>query len=314
MACETFVPKNFNDEHTRIILHANDLLLAMRAAGFDMTLRALYYQFIAEERWFPNNIQSYKRFIGIMSDARRAGWTDWDLLEDRIRTVEKLPHWSSPTDIMESAVASYREDLWAGQERRVHLRCEKDTLVGVIQPVCERWRVPFVACRGNTSDSEAYAAGKLFAEQISEGLWPLVIYVGDLDPSGWDMTRDNEKRLSMFSRNEIEVQRIALNIDQVQEYRLPGNPAKLTDSKAGMNKDGTIRPGSFIDLFGGESWEIEALHPTKLEAMIEEAFKAAIDFDIWNVNVEREEHNHGILESILTNWGEVEKLFGGADD
>jgi hypothetical protein len=304
MSREIFVPKKFNAEHQRIIDHAIDLLEDMRAQGFAVTLRSLYYQFVTEECWFPNTIQSYKRFGGIISDARLAGLIDWELLEDRVRTVEKLPSWASPTDIMESAVNQYRENLWAGQDRRVHLRIEKDALIGVIQPVCERWRVPYVACRGNTSQSEAYAAGKLLRAQIDRGLNPLVLYLGDHDPSGIDMTRDNIERLSMFAGEDIEVRRIALNFDQIEEYRLPGNPAKLTDSRA----------GAYIARFGNESWELDALKPSLMESLIEREIKAAIDLDLWGEAKAAEEHNQRILEAILNRWGEVEELFGNQEN
>lgn len=303
MACEVFIPKIFNDEHERIIEHANYLLADMQEGGFAVTLRSLYYMFVGEERWFSNTLQSYKRFGSIISDARRAGRIDWDLLEDRVREVKKLSHWSSPYDIMDSVCDQYRENLWRGQETRVHLRVEKDTINGIIQPVCERWRVPYVACRGNTSDSEAYAAGKLFQQQINAGLYPVVLYVGDHDPSGMDMTRDNIERLAMFAGEEIEVRRIALNYDQVAEHRLPGNPAKITDSRA----------RGYIARFGDESWEVEALRPRLLEAVIETEIKALIDHDLWNENKAAEEHNQAILVAIRDRWDEVEEMFGGEE-
>jgi hypothetical protein len=311
---ETFIPKLFNDEHDRIIEHANELLEEMAADGYKVTLRTLYYQFIAEERWFDNKLQSYKRFGDIISQARLAGRIDWDLLEDRARTVEKLPYWSSPTHIMESVVEQYRENLWRGQERRVHVRIEKDAQIGVIQPVCERWRVPFVACRGNTSQSEAYAAGKLFADEIDRGLWPLVIYLGDHDPSGIDMTRDNVERLALFARQDIEVRRICLNRDQVDELGLPGNPAKITDSRAGLRRDGSIIPGSYIDLHGFESWELDALKPRYIDQLISREIASVLDMELFEQRKAEEAHNRAILDAIYNRWEEVEELFGGAEN
>lgn len=298
---ETFIEKRFNAEHRRIIEHAVELLEDMREQGYAITLRSLYYMFVAEEAWFPNNLQSYKRFGSIINDGRLAGEIDWDLIEDRARKVEKLSTWQSPTDIIRSAAESYRENLWLGQSRRVHVRIEKDALTGMIEPVCNRWRVPYIACRGNTSQSEAYEAGKLFAREIRRGLFPLVLYLGDHDPSGIDMTRDNEERLSMFAGGPIEVRRIALNMDQVEEFGLPGNPAKLTDSKA----------GAYIEKFGHESWELDALKPSTLERLIEDAVREVIDFDIWNEKVAEEERNQTILGRVLTDWDEVEAMFGG---
>jgi hypothetical protein len=311
MACETFAPKRFNAEHQAIIEHAIELLEDAREGGFAITLRSLYYQFIGEERWFANTIQSYKRFGDIISKGRLAGLIDWDLIEDRIRSTERISHWASPQSIMETVVDSYKENLWDGQERRVHLRIEKDSLVGVIEPACKRWRIPYTACRGNTSQSEAYAAGKELRRQIDAGLWPLVLYMGDHDPSGIDMTRDNIDRLSMFAETEIEVRRIALNYDQVLEYRLPGNPAKTTDSKSGYRPDGTFRPGSYCDRFGIESWEMEALKPRTVDQILEREIASVIDHDLWNEKATAEAHNLDILSSVLNRWEEVEQMFGG---
>jgi hypothetical protein len=308
---ETFIAKRFNAEHERIIVHAIEMLEELHDDGFEVTLRSLYYYFVAEERWFPNTLQSYKRFGDIIGQARLAGLIDWDLIGDNVRVAHQLPHWSDPQNIMESVVAQYREDLWEGQPRRVHVRIEKDAQIGVTKPVCERWRVPLTACRGNTSLTEAYNAGKVFQREFAAGLWPVVIYLGDHDPSGIDMTRDNVDRLSMFARMGVEVRRIALNRDQVDELRLPGNPAKITDSRAGLRKDGSIIPGSYIDLHGFESWEMDALRPRYVDALIENEIKSLLDLDLWAERKAREDHNHSILSAILHRWDDVETLFGG---
>jgi hypothetical protein len=314
MACETFIAKRFNAEHETIIERAVEMLEELHRDGYEVTLRSLYYYFIAEERWFPNTIQSYKRFGDIIGCARLAGRIDWDLINDNVRKVEELARWSSPEHIMESVVSAYREDLWDGQEVRVHVRIEKDAQIGVVRPVCERWRVPFLACRGNSSLSEMYRAGKKLEEESWAGLRSVILYLGDHDPSGIDMTRDNNVRLSLFSGSEVEVRRIALNRDQIDELHLPGNPAKLTDSRAGLRKDGSIIPGSYIDLHGYESWEMDALRPRYIDDLIEREIGQFIDMDRWNERKAQEDHNHGILASIKDQWPKVEELFGGDEE
>lgn len=307
---EQFIHKVFNDEHQRIIDYAIVWLEDMRDQGFKVTLRQLYYMFISEQRWFPNTIQQYKRLGGIIDDGRKAGLIDWDLIEDRNRTVEDRPKWESPQHVMEAVVDQYREDLWIGQERRVHVRVEKDAVIGVVEPVCHRWRVPFIACRGYTSQSEAYAAGKLFQQQVADGLYPLVIYLGDHDPSGIDMTRDQTDRLSLYAGDDIEIWRIALNYDQVEELHLPPNPAKLTDSRSGYQRDGTFTSGSYCDRFGIDSWELDALKPRYVDDLISNAISSVIDHDVWNERKAIEDHNHSMLRSVLEEWDRVEETFG----
>lgn len=307
---EEFVPKNFSDEHMAIIVHADAYIDDMAAQGYRVTLRQIFYMFVAEGEeaaWFANTPQNYKRLGTILGHARLAGLIDWDSMEDRGRSVDTVPSWENPQAIMEAVVDQYQEDLWAGQSRRVHFRIEKDALSGVILPICKRWRVPHIACRGNTSHSEAYEAGKLLRRQLDEGLWPLVIYMGDHDPTGLDMTRDTESRLSLFAREKIEVRRIALNYDQIEELRLPHNPLKLKD-------DGSLsdsRGKGYRAIYGNESWELDALKPRYIDDLISAEISKEIDFDIWNRNKAAEEHNQRILASVLNRWEDVEELFGG---
>jgi hypothetical protein len=156
--------------------------------------------------------------LAIINDARLAGRIDWDAIEDRTRNIHRSPSWDDPSEIVTACAAQYREDLWGDQCWRPEVWIEKDALVGVIEPVCERYRVPFFACRGYTSQSEQYRAGKRFEGVQNKGQKPIVLHLGDHDPSGIDMTRDNTDRLKMFAGEDVEVRRLALNMDQVRRH------------------------------------------------------------------------------------------------
>jgi hypothetical protein len=66
---------------------------------------------------------------------------------------------------------------------------------------------------------------------VDAGKTPIVLHLGDHDPSGIDMTRDIRDRLQIFVGEEVELRRLALNMDQVQQYQPPPNPAKDTDAR-----------------------------------------------------------------------------------
>ena len=125
----------------------------------------------------------------------------------------------------------YREDIWQDQIWRPEVWIEKAALLGVVAPVCDEFRVPYFAHIGNNSQSEQYKAGQRFADLFDQGRIPLVLHLADHDPNGIDMTRDNAERLALYARQEVEVRRIALNIDQVRRYGPPPNFAKETDSR-----------------------------------------------------------------------------------
>jgi hypothetical protein len=86
------------------------------------------------------------------------------------------------------------------------------------------------------------------------------------------MTRDNDDRLALFARERIDVRRIALNMDQVQQYNPPPNPAKITDSRA----------TDYIRKHGHTSWELDALQPQVLDTLISDEIETLIDPNVWD--------------------------------
>lgn len=300
---ETFEDRKFNVEHAALIDIANEIIVEYQAAGFTLTLRQLYYQFVARDK-IANKQSEYKRLGSIISAARLAGLVDWDAIEDRTRNVARLSTWGTPSDIMESCAHSYKEDLWEDQPFAVEVWIEKEALVGVVQGVCETFRVPYLACRGYASQSELYTAGKRFASAKRAGKKPLVLHLGDHDPSGIDMTRDNRDRLTMFARHGVKVIRLALNQDQIDLYNPPPNPAKETDS----------RFTGYQETHGDESWELDALSPQVIASTVEDYLNNnVIDAAVWADALAREAANIKVLEAIRDNWDDVAARYGEED-
>lgn len=294
MAYEKFIDKNFQAPTLEIIEHARKITEDYKARGFTLTLRQLFYQFVARDL-LPNKQAQYKRLGSIVDDARQAGLLDWSTIEDRTRNVERPNVWTSPEAIIRAVAEQYQEDPWCGQKYRPEVWIEKDALVGVVEPVCERFKVPYFACRGYTSQSEAYAAGKRFQAYRRQGFTPIVLHLGDHDPSGLHMTVDNGNRLALFAGGHVEVRRLALNMDQIEQYDPPPNPAKETDS----------RFEGYAAEHGDSSWELDALDPDVIDQLIEEALRELIDQDAWDEAEAREERNKEGLEKASENWSRV---------
>ncbi len=245
---------------TQIVAHADRIATDYAGQGYNLTLRQLFYRFVATDL-LPNTQRSYKRLGEIVNRGRLAGMISWDHIEDRTRSLRALPTWGRPESIMESARASYREDIWETQETRVEVWVEKDALIDVIGRAADRFDVPYFSCRGYVSQSEMWAAGRRILDRAEDhDQNTIILHLGDHDPSGMDMTRDISDRLDMFTEYQrvVEVQRIALNMDQIRSYDPPPNPTKTTDSRA----DG------YMARFGGDSWELDALEPSVLTGII----------------------------------------------
>jgi len=299
-----YIDKKFSKASMDIITMANAICEEYQAQGFDLTLRQLYYQFVARG-YIPNRDTEYKRLGSIVNDARLAGLMDWDYIVDRTRNLRSLQHWRSPRSILRDCVGWYQSDRWGypGQDYRVEVWIEKDALVGVIAGVCEDLDVPYFSCRGYTSQSEVWGAGQRLKRYLDNGQVPVVLHLGDHDPSGIDMTRDITDRLTLFVGEQVEIKRLALNWDQVQLYNPPPNPAKLTDSRV----DGYIRR------FGPQSWELDALEPAVIADLIRDWVSDYRNEEAWEKATKEDDEARDTLNKITDKWYAVHRFVNSSE-
>jgi hypothetical protein len=297
MSREVFIPYKPHAATLTVVEQANTIIDEYLAQDFNLTLRQLFYQFVARAL-LENTFKQYKRLGTIIRNARDGGLVDWNAIEDRTREVNTHTFWTNPAGIISVAAHQYREDLWAGQRYRQEVWIEKEALLGVIEDICTELRVPYFAHRGNNSQTLQYQAGKRFAEYL-KGLIPLVLHLADHDPNGIDMTRDNEKRLALYARAEIEVRRIALTMKQLRRYRPP--PSFINE--------GDTRTSGYRERFGtDECWELDALSPTVIAGLIRSEIEALIDPKRWRTAGASENRGRKLLAGAAANWTKIEKL------
>jgi hypothetical protein len=295
---EIFIEKRFRDDAQNLIDHCGRIAAEYGAEGYDLTVRQLYYQMVAQDlfpdswvdetfnlkngldRYTKNTMKNYKKLAKLVSDARLAGFLDWRVIVDRARSTQANTHWDNHDQILRAAVNSWAIDKWSNQDYYLEVMCEKDAVAGILAPECSRLDIPFTACRGYCSQSLMYQRGKAFTSKWEEGgRLPAVIYFGDHDPSGLDMDRDVKERLDMFSGLDVDFTRAGLTKGQVDELNPPPNPAKATDS----------RFTSYRRQYGRESWELDALNPRQLIAILNEAVERYRDPDDWKEACQRED-------------------------
>jgi hypothetical protein len=271
-----YVPHRFSPDSLAIVELAETICDEYARQGLDLTLRQLYYQFIRRD-YFPNSERSYKRLGSIVNDARLAGMIDWDHVQDRGREAHGVGWLNRRTPVFADQLAGmgryFSLDVWKGQTYRPEVWIEKQALEQVVQRATGGLRVPYFACKGYVSQSEMWGAGQRIGRYVSQGYEPVIIHLGDHDPSGIDMTRDIADRLALFVDRPVQVQRIALNMAQVELYGPPPNPAKLTDSRA----------EGYIERYGSSSWELDALNPEQLTKLIRDTIEGLIDPGAWEV-------------------------------
>jgi hypothetical protein len=76
----------------------------------------------------------------------------------------------------------------------------------------------------------------------------------------------------------ITVHRVALTIDQVKQYNLIPNPAKLADP----------RSQAYVAQYGDQCWELDAIEPRELQRLVKDAIEERLDLEVWANSLEQE--------------------------
>lgn len=76
-------------------------------------------------------------------------------------------------------------------------------------------------------------------------------------------------RYALQQSGRFKVTPLGLTMDQIQQYRPPSNPAKITDPRAKW----------YVEQHGGISWEVDALRPDVMERIVEDGILSSIDLN-----------------------------------
>ena len=280
MTYRAYRQDNIRNSTLQVIERINQVLEDAARDNVQMTLRQVYYKFV-KNGWIDNDDREYKKLGTALDTGRMNGLISWTAIEDMNRDLYGTNTYTAPEQLLEGLDNKFHLDLWADQEWRPEVWVEKLGMLNVVNDICRQLRVDFFACKGYNSQTEAWKAGRRMARYVAKGQRPIVFHLGDHDPSGIDMTRDNRERLELFAGTPITVVRLALNYDQVEELgpeRCPPNPAKLTDSRA----------EAYIAEHGYSSWEVDALEPTYIRDLIETNVARLRDEEAWEAALARE--------------------------
>ncbi len=250
--------------------------------GYMLTVRQIYYQLVS--RLIVKNINSmYQRTSKLVTIGRMLGEIDWDSIVDRARTPRMPGQYDSMAKFVDAVKNSYRKYRWSDQDHYVEVIVEKDALAGILEPVTRKYHVSLLANKGYSSASAIHELAMRMNYQNIKDKECHILYLGDHDPSGIDMVRDIKDRLAHFECFP-EMERIALTMDQIKEYKPPPNPAKISDP----------RSDKYRQLYGNESWELDALDPKALVDLVEYNITKYLDVDKYNriIQLEQEERDH----------------------
>jgi len=273
---ETFVEKSFSKKTVAVLGQANEIIEELQEQGFDLTVRQLYYQFV-QRGLIPNTQSEYRKLKDAINNGRLAGLVDWEAIVDRTRTSRGIGHWHNPQDIISSAASSYAKDTRRTQKHYVEVWVEKDALIGIVGKIADDLDIKYFSCRGFASQTSMYDAGHRFMNQEVGGKGTILLYLGDHDPSGLDMVRDIQER---------------------------PNPAKVTDS----------RYEAYQELYGDDSWELDALDPRRIETIIRDGVESFTDEPARKEIISEQEQERTQLNEIANLYDDIVAEFLGYEE
>jgi hypothetical protein len=271
-----------------------------------MTLRQLFYRVVSAGE-LANTPKEYKRLGRVLPRLREEEVVERTWLVDHVRSTLKPSSWTGLADFADTVRQAYRKDFWHNLPARVEIFVEKDAIAGTIQPVTEEYDIRLRVCRGYSSVS--------FAGEIAD-LWARVrkpifgYYLGDFDPSGFDLERDLREKLErysgwlMFPLDEphprgrvgspdvIYWRRLAVDLLDFDEYDLIPLPVKVKDKRA----------KGFVKAHGDRCAEVDALAPSELRQRVEDAIRSHIPQGAWERLREAEALEQQTLDEFMEHW------------
>lgn len=253
-----------------------------------ITIRQLYYQLVSK-KIIVNSQGSYDNFNHHLTTAREKDLIDYEIFEDRSRYIITPASVSMRTDskdhikkIIKMSLNPPDLDIWENQQYYVEIWIEKDALVRLFSAVTNKMQVALFPSRGYTSVTKIEEARKRFKENAEmKRKKGILLYAGDLDPSGMDIYQNIRNKFK--NEGNIEIKRFALNQEQVGN--LAAMPIKPTDTR--YSKFLQMHPG----LKG--AYELDAFDPDELKKLTEKNIK-----DYFDSNIKAGE------EEIIKEWHE----------
>jgi hypothetical protein len=268
-----------------------DLMEAMHAAAEaaqPITGRGIGYKLFTAGLIPSMDRKDMQRVYRILREAREHGVIPWEWIVDETRGLERVSTWNDPKEYAECVARSYRRDFWGQQPKRVEVWSEKGTVRGVLKPVLNQYAVGFNPVHGFNSATEVHRSA-----QDNDGRKLIVLYVGDIDPSGAYMSEvDLPRRLEGYGGNHITIKRIALTRKHVRA--LPSFPA--TDKR----KD--TRYKWFVSNHGKRCWELDAMDPNDLRDCVEQEIKKLIEPVAWARCETVNKAEQKSLRHVLDSW------------
>jgi len=260
-----------------------------------LTVRQIFYRLV-DSRGYEKTERFYERLCGHLSNARRARVIPFQAMRDDGITVIDPGHYADESDFyrhIHNLANNYERDKLSGQDIHLEVWCEAAGMQPQLARIAERYSASVYSCSG----FDSLTAKKNIAERVcTKGKQSVILHLGDYDPSGVAIFEAVAQDVQAFVKADrphgycsVEFRRVALTLEQVQQYALPTAPAKSTDSRSKS--------------WEGETCQLEALAPNQIAALLQAAIEQHIDMRLLTTNLALEKEERQRLSRALPAAG-----------
>lgn len=242
---------------------------------------------------YQNHPCCYKDLTDLLLRLRLLGNIPMDWIADSTRPVvltSCYPHAGMfISETIDGILKGFYRDLMQSQPNHIEIVGEKNTLLSIIKPVAMRYCIPLTIGRGYASLPPRYEMAKRYKASGKEKF--ILLSLSDFDPDGEEITHSLARSLrDDFGLSKIECVKVALTAEQIEKYNLPAGGHVDDKRSAAAKRD------RFKQKYGPHTYELEALHPDDLSAILDDTICSVLDIDAYNHEVDREKEDAAFLD------------------
>ena len=264
-----------------------------RSRGVIPTIRTVYYALVSKNL-IPNTINAYKGLSKALVEARKNSKVSWSSIADETRQTrggdtalwDPDEYAETYVDYLFRMIGEFTLPKWLNQKYYVEIWIEKFALAATFNNYISNMHVVLVPSRGYSSWTFLKDAAIRIRDAVKDTeKVPIIVYFGDFDPSGADIERFLRETMEWFGI-QVEVKRVAVTKDQIEEYHLPNAPEDASEI-AKLQRDPRFKNWEY-GLYRVELDALLAFVPDEFGRIVLDSVKEYFDEEIYNAVLERQ--------------------------
>lgn len=205
----------------------------------------------------------------------------------------------------------YTPDWWEGEKYYIQMLVEKIDLKTLFQPICKKYHIPIATSKGWSSILQRDDMADRFKKAEERGLRPILLYYGDHDPWGLEISNRLLKNLKEIQKGtrwnprNLIIDRFGLNFDFIEKLHLTWIDNLITSSGREPDRNNPIVK-RYTEKFGERKCEANALVVRPKEA--EELCRMTIEKYLGSNALERFEAKRERVREILREFKDRTRL------